>query len=403
MASDAGPSAEGRRRAEESRQEIEEGKREVVAKKAAQKRDGVYQRKDRKGWWISWTDAQGRRRYRKTDAQNITQAKQIRAAELLRVEQARILGHAPPGEDTFKEVADRYLKYQKVRLSAKAYEREESILRVHLSRFDDFPLASIRKADIQHYVTDRAAKKAAATVQRELVLLKHLFALAVEWEIIPVNPAQFVKSPKLPAGRMRYLQPTELRALLEACPDGLREITALAVSTGMRKGEILGLRHMDVDLRNRLVALPQTKNGQGRIVHLNDMAMMVLESVCVEGAPLARVFADWDGPKVFHGFKRAVGAVKLVDFRFHDLRHTCASWMRMSGADIHVVAQLLGHKDLRMTARYSHLSPDFMAEAVGKLDAVFGVKRGENQKERYQGVTAKLALTDGDGANGSDG
>jgi len=83
-----------------------------MAKKTAQKRDGVYQRKDRPGWWISWTDAQGRRRFRKTDAQNITQAKQIRAAELFRVEQAKMLGHAPPGKETFQEVAARYLKYQ---------------------------------------------------------------------------------------------------------------------------------------------------------------------------------------------------------------------------------------------------------------------------------------------------
>src|SRR5262245_40705815 len=109
-----------------------------MAKKTAQKRDGVYQRKDRKGFWVSWTDAQDRRRFLKTDAQNITQAKQIRAAELLRVEQARILGHAPPGDETFAEVADRYLQYQKARLTPKAYEREEMIRRIHLTRFDSF-------------------------------------------------------------------------------------------------------------------------------------------------------------------------------------------------------------------------------------------------------------------------
>jgi hypothetical protein len=67
----------------------------------------VYQRKDRPGWWISWTDAQGRRRCRKTDPQNITQVKQIRAAEWPRVEQARILGRNPPGDDTFGEVSGR--------------------------------------------------------------------------------------------------------------------------------------------------------------------------------------------------------------------------------------------------------------------------------------------------------
>jgi Phage integrase, N-terminal SAM-like domain len=127
-----------------------------VAKKSPQKRDGVYWRKDRKAWWISWIDAQGRRRRRKTDARNITQAKQIRAAELLRVEQARILGRAPPGDETFKEVIERYLKYQKARLTPKAYDREEMVRRLHLARFDDWKMSAIRKADLQSYLTERA-------------------------------------------------------------------------------------------------------------------------------------------------------------------------------------------------------------------------------------------------------
>jgi integrase len=210
----------------------------------------------------------GRRRRRKTDAANITQAKQILSAELLKVEQAKMLGHAPPGEDTFKEIAERYLNYQKARLATRSYAREEGIIRNHLGQFSGLKLSSIRRLDIQRYVTERSAQTSAASVGRELVVLKHLFSLAVEWEIIPVSPAQRVKAPKLPAGRVRYLQPTELRALLEACPDGMREIVALAVSTGMRQGEILGLRYLDVDLQNRRILLPQTKNGEGRIVYL---------------------------------------------------------------------------------------------------------------------------------------
>jgi len=71
-------------------------------------------------------------------------------------------------------------------------------------------------------------------------------------------------------------------------------------------------------------------------------------------------------------FRHACSDVGIADFRFHDLRHTAASWMRMSGADIHTVALALGHKDLRMAARYQHLSPPFLGQAVGKLDEVFG-------------------------------
>src|SRR5262245_46151461 len=351
-----------------------------MAKKTPQKRDGVYQRKDRPGWWISWTDAQGRRRFRKTDAQNITQAKQIRGAELLRVEQAKMLGHLPPGRDTFEEVSERYLKHQKARLTPKAYDREEGIVRKHLNpKFGTRKASSIRKVDIQRYVTDVSAARSPYSVQKELVVLKHLFTLAVEWEIVPANPAREVKAPKVPAGRIRYLQPTELRALLEACPDGLREIVALAVSTGMRRGEILSLRHLDVDLTNRRIMLPQTKNGDLRIVYLNDMARMVFDSLPAREAG-DRVFVTWTPDQVSVAFGRICRDLKIVDFRFHDLRHTAASWLRMSGADIHTVAQLLGHKDLRMAARYQHLSPAFLQEAVSKLDAVFGSLNAENRE-----------------------
>ncbi len=71
-------------------------------------------------------------------------------------------------------------------------------------------------------------------------------------------------------------------------------------------------------------------------------------------------------------FARVCRRVGIADFRFHDLRHTAASWLRMKGADIHTVAQLFGHKDLRMAIRYQHLSPEFLADAVGRLDEAFG-------------------------------
>jgi integrase len=377
-----------------------------MAKKSPQKRDGIYQRKDRPGFWISWTDAQGRRRFRKTDAQNITQAKSIRSSELLRVEQTRMLGHQPPGKETFGEISERYLKHQKARLNSKSYDREEGIVRNHLKQFSNLLLSSIRKVDIQRYVTEASNKRSPSSIQKELVLLKHLFSLAVEWEIIPSNPAHGLKAPKLPAGRVRYLQPTELRAVLEACPEGLKQIVALAVSTGMRRGEVMGLRYLDVDLSNRRIMLPQTKNGEGRIIYLNEMAMMVFKSVgwTEKTQPGDKVFSNWTPDQVTVAFGRLCQKLGIENFRFHDLRHTAASWMRMRGADIHTVAQLLGHRDLRTASRYQHLSPDFLADAVGKLDEVFGSNEesnlAENGKERYRDVTTQLALSDGEDVKG---
>lgn len=325
------------------------------------KRDGVYERKDRPGFWISWTDAQGRRRRRKTDAQFKDQAKLALSAELVKVEQSKVLGFTPPGEDTFSEVGQRYLAHQKARITANAYDREKGIVEGHLIPFFSGKLAAIRRVDIQRYVTKRSGNVSAHSVQKELNVIKHLLSLAVEWEIIPFNPSQGVKSPKVPAGRVRYLQPTELRLLLEACHEWLRPIVALAVSTGMRRGEILGLRWLDVDTIHDRIMLPQTKNGEGRIVYLNKSAQTVIESLPfnTETKPTDKLFRGVTPDMVTVTFRRVCATVEILDFRFHDLRHTAASWLRMRGEDIHTVAQLLGHKDLRMAARYQHLSPTF--------------------------------------------
>lgn len=174
--------------------------------------------KDRPGYWISWIDTQGRRRYRKTDAQNLSQARKARAAELVRVEQAKILGFNPPGEDSFADVADRFLHFQKVRVTAREYAREKLIVERHLKPFFKDKTASIRKVDIDRFVTARSGKVKAATVRREAMTLKYILSKAVEWETIPVTPARNVELPKPPAGRIRYLQPTEFRALIEVCP-----------------------------------------------------------------------------------------------------------------------------------------------------------------------------------------
>lgn len=359
--------------------------------------DGVYTRKDRLGYWITWNDAQGRRRQRKTHAGTLAQARTARAAELSRVEQAKVLGFTPPGEELFSEVAKRYLDYQKVRITSKSYEREKGIFEQHLKPFFTGKVAAIRRGDVQRYITKRLTVAKPATVTKELNALKHLFHLAMDWEIIPICPSDRVKCPRPSAGRVRYLQPTELKAVLEACPVWLRPIVAIAVSTGMRRSEILGLRWLDVDLMGGLILLPQTKNGEGRIVYLNKFALKAIRSLSDgEGNDSTeKLFPDVTPDQVSMRFRRVCKDLKIEDFHFHDLRHTAASWLRMQGADIHTVAQLLGHKDMRMAIRYQHLSPTFLSREVRRIDGMLSLpasakdsaKTTESANPRYQSVT----------------
>jgi integrase len=348
-------------------------------------RDGVYTRKDRKGFWTHWTNAQGRRVFRKIKgAQTLTQARQARAAELLRVERSRVLGFAPPGEETFAEVADRYLRHQRPpRLSHESYARTTGIVNDHLRPFFAGQIAAIRKLDVSRYITKRAGKVKSDTVVKELNVLKHLFNLAVQWEIIPANPTAGVVAPKVAPGRVRYLQPVEFTNMMEFAPPWLRPVVAIAVATGMRRSEILGLRWIDIDLPNARVLLRKTKNGEGRVVYLNALAVAVIESLQLSPTLASDLlFKDVTPHQVSVAFKRLCSKLKIVDFRFHDLRHTTASHLRMQHKDIDTVAKLLGHKDLRMAQRYQHLSADFLANAMNGLDSVFPASC-------YQSVTEK--------------
>ena len=316
--------------------------------------DAVYTRKDRPGFWISYRDADGHRRRRKVQAPSMQTAKLALSGERTRTETAKALGFLPPTDKSFAEVADEFLAHQKGRLSVANYERERGIIEGHLKPFFAGELKAIRKSAVLRYVSRRSGKVSGGTVQKELNVLKHLLRLCEDWEYLPLSPARGAKAPKAAPGRVRYLQPGELHVLLAACSEELRPIVALAVSTGMRRSEILPLRFLDVDLQHSRLLLPQTKNGDGRIVYLNQMAQTAIRSVpfSLETKATDLLFSDQTGPQVSMEFMRLCRGLKIADFHFHDLRHTAASWLRMKGADIHTVAQLLGHKDLRMAARY---------------------------------------------------
>lgn len=352
-----------------------------MAEKKKRDRDGICIRKG--SYYISFSDAAGRRVQRQLKGVvSLTKARELRNAELARVEKARTLGYAEPTKDTFAEIIPRYLKHQEARLTDESYERTRGIIEKHLkSFFGTMPLPSIRRQDVQKYITkrlgevSRLGKVSTDTVIKEVNVLKHVFGLAVDWELIPTNPAYRMggkkDNMKAAPGRVRYLQPTELRAVLDACPEWLRPIAGLLAFTAMRRSEVLGLRWLDVDLKGGRILLPQTKNGDARVVWLNALASDVVESL-KPGFPTDRIFsADITPENVSMAFLGACRRIGIADFRLHDLRHTAASWLRMSGADLHDVATLLGHRDLRMTKRYAHLSGDHLLAAVKRLDTVF--------------------------------
>jgi integrase len=348
----------------------------------ARERDGVYTRSDRPGWWISYVDEYDKRRQRKTNGSTLTQARQILTEEKERVRKAKnalARGDVLATEDSFRSVAKRYLDFQKKRLKAGAissaeFVRQEGIVEKHLQPFfGDLKIKSIRRSNLNGYIESRTGEVAAGTIIKEANVLKHLFSLACDdWEIIPTNPAKRLKLPEAPEGRTRHLTPKELQILLEACPGWLRPIVGLAVSTGMRRGEFLRICWKDIDVKAGRILLAITKNGKPRYAYLNQLSHQVIASLQTgKHKPADKLFPDVTPAQVTVAFIRACQSAGIEDFSIHDLRHTYASQMRMRGVDLHTVGQLLGHKDLRMTARYSHLNPEYLGDAASKLDEVF--------------------------------
>jgi integrase len=246
-------------------------------------------------------------------------------------------------------------------------------------------LAGLTAKQVEDYKVKRRATVAPATVNRELAVLKHLCTKAIEWGYLKANPLRSVKCLKEPPGRLRYLVRDEIEVFLAACSPHLRPIVMVALHAGMRKSEILALEWRDIDFVARIITVRLTKNNDHKIIPLN-------QSLYEELQQLARhlhspyVFCNAEGKRydeVKRSFHTACRKAGITDFRFHDLRHTFASHLIMNGINLKTVQHLLGHKDIRMTLRYAHLSKEHLQAAVGTLDRNFEV--GTKREQRISG------------------
>jgi integrase len=306
---------------------------------------------------------------RSVEAHTRTQALDALAAIKANVQRESILGVRQSSDITMEDLLKRFRKHQKTRIRATTFIRLDSILKTLQGQFP-VRVKDITRAQVANFVASRANGVSPATIQKEATVLKHALRLAVEWELIHSNPAERVQLPRPAEGRTRYLSPKELRAVLKAAPEWMRRPIALAAFTGMRRGEILSLRWKDVDIAGRRLYLHETKNGTLRVIALNDLAVGVIKSL-PGGEPAQPVLPSVDAARLSVYTKRLFASVGIQDASFHSLRHTAASWLVMKGVDLYTVGQVLGHRTPRMTQRYAHLSPQYMANAMAKLETVF--------------------------------
>ncbi|MFC1863786.1 tyrosine-type recombinase/integrase [Thermodesulfobacteriota bacterium] len=282
---------------------------------------------------------------------------------------------------TLKELLELYEKNYNHQASYASVK--SACLRNYLDYFgEDSLLGSIRYVDCETYrnhlmkkLTWLGKKRSDATVNREICVIKHFHAKAVEWEMAEENPFKKGKSLliKVDNQRIRYLEQDEIDRLIEECKPKkhLYRIVVCAINTGMRRGEILGLKWRQI--RNGFIYLEKTKTKNKREIPINDDLEKVLKDIRKdEGLTSEYVFTY--AKRKFHridcAFRSALGRALIDDFKFHDLRHTFASHVIMRGGSLKDVQELLGHRDMRMTLRYAHLSQEHKKNAVNLLNGL---------------------------------
>jgi len=368
---------------------------------------GLYKRKDSPHCWMSFKIG-NRRIFESTGTENKKLAQRKHANRLIELHETQLGSPAKiDGKTPFCDLANQVLKWAEWQ---RAYKDKKTHVKYLIEAFGRLELKDFTTRTVELYYrgfTDSG--RTISTANRYLQTLKAMFTKAVEWELVEEDVLKRVRRVKLlPENnrRLRFLSRVEGQALINACEPHLKPIVITALNTGMRREEILSLEwEKHVDLKHGFILLNRTKNGERREVPINQTLKGVFQGL-VRHINSFYVFTDSAGRR-FRDLKRSftsacrkaewekclacsferqksegespgncpqcskevLRVVGINDFRFHDLRHTFASWLVMAGIDLTTVSRLLGHKSLTMTLRYSHLAPSHMVKAVAVLES----------------------------------
>ncbi|HEY3356888.1 MAG TPA: site-specific integrase [Polyangia bacterium] len=325
----------------------------------------------------------------------------VKAAAKKEADAALAGGYEPKKEEAKKLGAalDSYLEWAETN-RPRSYDSRVSIAKCLKEKFGDVVLDEISAFSVDRFKKVRTDEKVSpASINRAVAMMKHACGLFVSWGWMMKTTADAIRGVRLmkePPGRVRYLTPAEEERLFSELGDtrqstprergtgprtarraSVRRVVAAVLLSGLRMGEIVGLRKAQVDLQGRVLNLTVTKNNRVRRVPINDQLLEVLtEALAASPEGQGAVFTNSRGTPITKAgvhavFYRAVKRAGLDDrFTFHDLRHCFATAVRRQGSGLDVIAELLGHSTLTMAKRYAHLGDQQMAAAVASLPAL---------------------------------
>lgn len=290
----------------------------------------------------------------------------------------------PSTVPTLTEFADRFLReYVPAHNKPSEQRNKRQVLRRHLlPHLGKLPLDQLTPRRIDQFTTRKLEEGLSAkTVHNMLTILGRLLTVAHEWEVIPSRPK--IRKPKLPVSPFDFLNAEESQKLLTAVDDPYwRRVILLALRTGMRFGELVGLLWTEVDLEHRRLRVARTlvrgqvttpKSNRTRVIPLSrelcrELASWEPKTGLVLGrGPLRR---PPDHKTMREALRRFCDSAGIRRVKWHALRHSFASQLVANGVSIRAVQEFLGHSDIRVTMRYSHLEPSVLLDAVDGLDEV---------------------------------
>ena len=344
-------------------------------------------------WWIRYADQYGHIHREKVGPKSLAKKAyekrktQIREGEFFPQQLGR------RRDMLFKDMAKMYLEDHS-RVNKRSYPTDCYNMRRLTQTFGEKALSEIGPQDVEKFKARLKNEVSIATTNRHLGLLTGVINKAIEWGKTDKNPFKSVKKSKENNERVRYLTEEEESRLQVVFPEEHWSKVEIAYNTGLRRGEQFNLRWPDVNFHSRTITIRIPKSGEREYVKMNDRVMEILRSLP------SRLKSEWVFPSetgetplnannfINRVFRPALKEAKITDFRWHDLRHTFGSRLVMAGVDLRTVQELMRHKTIKMTLRYTHLSPTHTLEAVNKLcltNQAGGTRTSTEENERLAG------------------
>jgi len=328
----------------------------------------LYKRTDSPRWWVKISHG-GRTIQRSTGTEDKAQAQEYHDKLKASLWEQQRLGVKP--RRSWKEAAVRWL----AETSDKAtHDGDIKKLRWLDAFLGKLMLDEITLDVIDRVKSERLKTVSKSTVNRYLAVVRSILLRARdEWEWIDKAPK--VKLFREPPGRERSITVEQAEALLRELPAHQRDVVLFTLATGLRQSNVLRLEwsHVNLESGHAWVDADQSKNRRPIAVPLNLKALEILRRQI--GKHPARVFTYAGRPldrANTHAWQKALKRAGIENFRWHDLRHTWATWHRQSGTPTHELQRLGGWRTSVMVERYAHLAPDHLATAANRLDSLLG-------------------------------